>query len=118
MDVDHAGGAAVRAVAFGSRAQNRFAAHRGRCRRGKTRASFGSGEDRGDARARMIPESGRRFSEKIMRKNNMKVVIAGFGPFPGAPSNPSGRLAIALARRRRPALAAGVEITSHVFATA
>jgi pyroglutamyl-peptidase len=64
----------------------------------------------------MIPESGRRFSEKIMRKNNMKVVIAGFGPFPGAPSNPSGRLAIALARRRRPALA-GIEIMSHVFAT-
>ena len=51
-----------------------------------------------------------------MRKNNMKVVIAGFGPFPGAPSNPSGRLAIALARRRRPALA-GIEIMSHVFAT-
>ena len=47
----------------------------------------------------------------------MRIVIAGFGPFPGAPSNPSGRLAIALARRRRPALA-GIEITSHVFATA
>ncbi len=47
----------------------------------------------------------------------MRVVIAGFGPFPGAPSNPSGRLAIALARRRRPALA-GIQITSHVFATA
>jgi pyroglutamyl-peptidase len=47
----------------------------------------------------------------------MKVVIAGFGPFPGAPSNPSGRLAVALARRRRPALA-GIEITSHIFATA
>jgi len=52
-----------------------------------------------------------------MRKNNMKVVIAGFGPFPGAPSNPSGRLALALARCRRPALA-GIEMTSHVFATA
>lgn len=47
----------------------------------------------------------------------MRVVIAGFGPFPGAPSNPSGRLATALARRRRPVLA-GIEITSHVFATA
>jgi pyroglutamyl-peptidase len=46
----------------------------------------------------------------------MRVVIAGFGPFPGAPSNPSGRLATALARRRRPALA-GIEITSHIFAT-
>jgi pyroglutamyl-peptidase len=47
----------------------------------------------------------------------MRIVIAGFGPFLGAPSNPSGRLATALARRRRPALA-GIEITSHVFATA
>jgi pyroglutamyl-peptidase len=47
----------------------------------------------------------------------MRVVIAGFGPFPGAPSNPSARLAEALARRRRPALA-GIEIASHVFATA
>jgi pyroglutamyl-peptidase len=47
----------------------------------------------------------------------MRVVIAGFGPFAGAPLNPSGRLAVALARRRRPALA-GIEITSHVFATA
>jgi len=47
----------------------------------------------------------------------MKVLIAGFGPFPGAPWNPSGHLATALARRRRPALA-GIEITSHVFATA
>lgn len=65
----------------------------------------------------MIPKSGNWFSDKIMRKNTMRVVIAGFGPFPGAPSNPSGRLAIALARRRRPALA-GNEITSHIFATA
>ena len=64
----------------------------------------------------MIPKSGNRFSDKIMRKN-MRVVIAGFGPFAGAPSNPSGRLAVALARRRRLAIA-GVEITSHVFATA
>jgi pyroglutamyl-peptidase len=47
----------------------------------------------------------------------MRIVIAGFGPFPGAPSNPSARLAIALARRRRPALA-GIEITSRIFATA
>src|SRR5262249_18264490 len=55
--------------------------------------------------------------DKIMRKNAVRVVIGGFGPFPGAPSNPSGRLAIALARRRRPALA-GIEIASHIFATA
>jgi pyroglutamyl-peptidase len=50
-------------------------------------------------------------------ERDLRVVIAGFGPFPGAPSNPSGRLAAALARRRRPALA-GIEVTSHLFATA
>jgi pyroglutamyl-peptidase len=55
----------------------------------------------------------------IMRKEThaMRVVIAGFGPFHGAPSNPSGRLATALACRRRPAFA-GINVTSHVFATA
>jgi pyroglutamyl-peptidase len=48
---------------------------------------------------------------------NIRVVIAGFGPFPGAPFNPSAALAQALARRRRPALA-GLACTAHVFATA
>ena len=38
----------------------------------------------------------------------MRVLLAGFGPFPGAPFNPSARLVKALARRRRPALA-GIE---------
>lgn len=47
----------------------------------------------------------------------MRVLIAGFGPFPGAPFNPSAFLTAALARRRRPALAE-IEIESHVFATA
>jgi pyroglutamyl-peptidase len=46
----------------------------------------------------------------------MRVLITGFGPFPGAPFNPSAALAKALARRRRPALA-GVERVVHVFAT-
>lgn len=46
-----------------------------------------------------------------------RIVVAGFGPFPGAPSNPTAALVTALARRRRPALA-GVEIQPHVFATA
>ena len=46
----------------------------------------------------------------------MRVVIAGFGPFPGAPVNPSALLVKALTRRRRPALA-GVTLTAHVFAT-
>ena len=47
----------------------------------------------------------------------MRVVLAGFGPFPGAPFNPSAVLVEALARRRRPALA-GIELTTHIFATA
>lgn len=47
----------------------------------------------------------------------MRVVLAGFGPFPGAPFNPSARLVKALTRRRRPTLA-GIERTSHIFATA
>lgn len=47
----------------------------------------------------------------------MRVLVAGFGPFPGAPFNPSALLVKALARRRRPALA-GFKCTAHVFATA
>ena len=46
----------------------------------------------------------------------MRILITGFGPFPGAPFNPSAALAKALARRRRPALA-GVERSTHIFAT-
>ncbi len=46
----------------------------------------------------------------------MFVLITGFGPFPGAPVNPSAMLARALARRRRPAFAA-LHRTVHVFAT-
>jgi pyroglutamyl-peptidase len=46
----------------------------------------------------------------------MRVLITGFGPFPGAPFNPSAALAETLARRRRPALA-GIEHAVHIFAT-
>jgi pyroglutamyl-peptidase len=46
----------------------------------------------------------------------VRVVITGFGPFPGAPVNPSALLVKALAQRRRPALA-GVTLTTHVFTT-
>ena len=44
------------------------------------------------------------------------VVVAGFGPFPGAPRNPSADLARALGRRRRPALA-GARIVATVLPT-
>jgi pyroglutamyl-peptidase len=48
--------------------------------------------------------------------NAVRVLITGFGPFPGAPFNPSAALAKALACRRRPALA-GIERATHIFAT-
>jgi pyroglutamyl-peptidase len=46
----------------------------------------------------------------------MRVLLIGFGPFPGAPRNPSALLAKALARRRRPAFADIVR-TPHIFTT-
>jgi pyroglutamyl-peptidase len=46
----------------------------------------------------------------------MRILVAGFGPFPGAPFNPSAALVNALGRRRRPAFA-GIERATHVFAT-
>ena len=44
------------------------------------------------------------------------VIVTGFGPFPGAPFNPTGPLAKRLARMRRPTLA-NVKVVSHVFPT-
>jgi pyroglutamyl-peptidase len=44
------------------------------------------------------------------------VLITGFGPFPGAPFNPTGLLVERLSRVRRPALA-GLTIVPHVFQT-
>lgn len=47
----------------------------------------------------------------------MRALITGFGPFPGAPFNPTERLVRDLQRRRRPALA-NVERIAHVFTVA
>lgn len=44
------------------------------------------------------------------------ILITGFGRFPGAPFNPSGPLALALAKRRRPALD-GIRRAVHIFET-
>ena len=44
------------------------------------------------------------------------VLITGFGRFPGAPFNPSGPLALALAKRQRPAFA-DVRRAVHIFQT-
>jgi pyroglutamyl-peptidase len=46
----------------------------------------------------------------------MRILITGFGRFPGAPVNPSGPIATHLARRNRPAFA-GTRRIAHVFAT-
>ncbi|MGE5166474.1 MAG: hypothetical protein ACM3IH_20950, partial [Sphingobacteriales bacterium] len=47
---------------------------------------------------------------------SLTILVTGFGPFPGAPFNPSGPLARRLARARRPALAQ-VKVVTHIFAT-
>jgi len=47
----------------------------------------------------------------------VRVLLIGFGPFPGAPFNPSAALVKALARRRRPVLA-DIARTIHILATA
>src|SRR5262249_6848822 len=44
------------------------------------------------------------------------VLITGFGPFPGAPCNPTAALATALARRRSPG-SREIKRIAHVFAT-
>ena len=44
------------------------------------------------------------------------ILLTGFGPFPGARTNPTGPLVAELARRRHPALA-GVRRIAHVFET-
>lgn len=44
------------------------------------------------------------------------LLITGFGPFPGAPNNPTSQLALRLAERRRPAFAE-VSRVAHIFPT-
>lgn len=44
------------------------------------------------------------------------LLVTGFGPFPGAPFNPTGPLVARLSRLRRPALT-GVKIVPHIFHT-
>jgi pyroglutamyl-peptidase len=44
----------------------------------------------------------------------LRILLTGFGPFPGAPHNPTRPLVARLAQLRRPAFD-GIEIASHVF---
>jgi pyroglutamyl-peptidase len=45
---------------------------------------------------------------------SLRILVTGFGPFPGAPFNPTIPLVKRLARLRRPALS-NVTITTHIF---
>jgi pyroglutamyl-peptidase len=47
---------------------------------------------------------------------SVTLLITGFGPFPGAPTNPTGPLALRLAHRRRPAFGDARRV-AHVFRT-
>jgi pyroglutamyl-peptidase len=46
--------------------------------------------------------------------DNLRILITGFGPFPGAPFNPTMALVKRLTELRRPAFA-DVELTGHIF---
>src|ERR1700712_24742 len=45
---------------------------------------------------------------------SLRILITGFGPFPGAPYNPTGPLVARLLRLRRPAFS-DIERISHIF---
>ena len=46
--------------------------------------------------------------------DKLRILITGFGPFPGAPYNPTQPLVARLTRLRRPAFS-DVELSSHIF---
>jgi pyroglutamyl-peptidase len=46
--------------------------------------------------------------------NKLRILVTGFGPFPGAPHNPTQPLVARLLRLRRPALG-DVELSGHIF---
>ena len=56
------------------------------------------------------------MSAPPIRNRAIRVLVAGFGPFPGAPFNPTQLLVARLAKRRRPALS-DVDTLIHVFPT-
>jgi pyroglutamyl-peptidase len=53
---------------------------------------------------------------KLIPDRPLCVLVTGFGPFPGAPSNPTQQLVARLARLRRPATS-GLRLVTHVFPT-
>src|SRR4051812_2961136 len=49
-----------------------------------------------------------------MTKSPLRILVTGFGPFPGAPHNPTMPLVARLLRLRRPAFT-DVELSGHIF---
>lgn len=56
------------------------------------------------------------MNAKLIPNRALCVLVTGFGPFPGAPSNPTQQLVARLARLRRPATAA-LRLVTHVLPT-
>ena len=52
-------------------------------------------------------------SSAASRARRLRILVTGFGPFPGAPENPTGKLVRALARGQWP----GAIVKAHVFHT-
>jgi pyroglutamyl-peptidase len=50
----------------------------------------------------------------VLTDKSLRILITGFGPFPGAPFNPTQPLVARLLRLRRPALSE-VELSGHIF---
>src|SRR5215212_8896232 len=73
-------------------------------------------EDRGRGRRRPHHAGGRRRADRGVAavSERLRILVTGFGPFPGAPYNPTQALVARLMRLRRPAFA-DIELSSHIF---
>src|SRR4051794_36580357 len=98
MDVVDAGAADDGSSALGCDDPRQSEEDRGRGRRRTDHAGARRRADRGDAEV----------SDKL------RILVTGFGPFPGAPHNPTQALVARLVKLRRPAFAE-VELSSHIF---
>jgi len=66
------------------------------------------------AALRRAPQDEADRRRRTLKENMTTILITGFGPFPGAPYNPTEMLVRALGKLRRPALH-DVTIVTHVF---
>src|ERR1700730_13524036 len=91
------------------------AAHAGAAARRCT-GSRKSKEDRSRGRRRPRHTLARRRADRgdAEMSEKLRILITGFGPFPGAPYNPTEPLVARLLRLRRPALD-DVELSGHIF---